>query len=260
MQGPESSNGGQMNVDVRDQKVDVSAQPPDPLTRLLAVVEIMVVSLTGFVLLPVVMALFGITEAQVLTDPYLLVILLLSEASITLALIGVILQVRGEGISSVGLVKCSLKKEFLIGGAVLPLLFLLTLMVRLLFGALFPGMVTQTNPILQMINTPGALILFLFSSIYVGGFKEEVQRAFVLSRFKRYLGGIWLGLFLWSIVFGAGHVVQGIDNAVGAGLLGLAFGVVYIWRGSLVAAIVSHALYDVVTLIVFYSFILENVS
>jgi membrane protease YdiL (CAAX protease family) len=64
-----------------------------------------------------------------------------------------------------------------------------------------------------------------------------------------------LGLVLWSLFFAYGHVMQGIDNAAGAGVLGFLFGVLYIWRRNLVAPIVAHAAYDVTTLLIYWCFI-----
>ena len=53
-----------------------------------------------------------------------------------------------------------------------------------------------------------------------GGLREEVQRAFILHRFERHLGGAAIGLVVFSVAFGLGHLVQGRDAAVITGLLG----------------------------------------
>ncbi len=62
--------------------------------------------------------------------------------------------------------------------------------------------------------------------------------------------GFILGLILWSLFFAFGHALQGIDNAVAAGILGVCFGLLYIWRRNLVAPMVAHALFDVATLLI----------
>ena len=67
--------------------------------------------------------------------------------------------------------------------------------------------------------------------------------------------GVVVGLSLWSIFFALGHVVQGVDSAAGAGILGLLFGLLYLWRRNLIAPMVAHALFDVITLVaVWYSY------
>ena len=95
----------------------------------------------------------------------------------------------------------------------------------------------------------------ILSSLYVGGLKEELQRAFVLTRFEENLGGVAVGLGLWSLFFAFGHVIQGLDNAVAAGVLGLLFGVLFIRRRSVTGPIVAHASYDILTLLVYWKFI-----
>jgi membrane protease YdiL (CAAX protease family) len=53
-----------------------------------------------------------------------------------------------------------------------------------------------------------------------------------------------VGLVLVSVAFGAGHILQGWDAAIVTGLLGAAWGVLYLLRRSAVAPIVSHAGYN----------------
>src|SRR5690606_29934179 len=75
-----------------------------------------------------------------------------------------------------------------------------------------------------------------------GGVREELQRAFLLGRFRRDLGGPAVGLLITTIGFGVGHLLQGWDAVIVTGLLGLFWGVVYLRRGSTIAPMVSHAL------------------
>ena len=71
--------------------------------------------------------------------------------------------------------------------------------------------------------------------------REELQRAFLLQRFVRHLGGPAVGVIVLSVAFGAGHYMQGWDAVVTTGLLGAFWAVLYLRRGSSVAPIVSHA-------------------
>jgi membrane protease YdiL (CAAX protease family) len=50
---------------------------------------------------------------------------------------------------------------------------------------------------------------------------------------------------VFSVAFGFFHVEQGFDVAISVGLLGVIWGVLYIRRRSVVAAMVSHAGFDV---------------
>jgi len=86
--------------------------------------------------------------------------------------------------------------------------------------------------------------MFAVIAIIAGGLREEVQRAFLLQRFSRYLGGPIVGLIVVSVGFGAGHYLQGWDAAIATGLLGLTWGILFLRRGSAVLPIVSHAGYN----------------
>jgi membrane protease YdiL (CAAX protease family) len=76
-----------------------------------------------------------------------------------------------------------------------------------------------------------------------------VQRAFLLRRFERWLGGARVGIVVTSVVFGAGHFIQGADAAVATGLLGAFWGVVYLRRRSIGATVVSHAGFNLVQIL-----------
>jgi len=99
----------------------------------------------------------------------------------------------------------------------------------------------DVNPFEALLRTPGDVAVFVVLATLAGGVKEELQRAFVLHRFSQSLGGARAGLLLYSVIFGAGHVIQGYDVALATTLLGVAWGAVFLWRRSVVAASVSHA-------------------
>ena len=86
--------------------------------------------------------------------------------------------------------------------------------------------------------------MFLFVVIVAGGVREELQRAFLLHRFRGDLGQPWMGVFITSLAFGLGHTLQGLDAAIITGALGALWGVIYLVRGSAVAPMVSHSLFN----------------
>ncbi len=251
----------------------------DLINSCLALFEVVAVALSGSILAQWFFSVFGLGTQQILESTLQLFVFMVSEASLTLLLIVFFLRLRGEHLSRLGWIWEKAGREVLLGVAIVPILFGCTLSVANFFRLMLPQYATETNPILELVQSHGDLVLFLISSVYVGGIKEEIQRAFVLDRFERYVGVIllksWIGIFqptavadektsrrigmlfgliLWTLFFALGHAIQGIDNAVGAGVLGLLFGLLYIWRRNLAAPIVSHALYDIVTLITFRSF------
>ena len=173
----------------------------------------------------------------------------LLEAGITFVLLALILKAHGENLAALGLHWHRWKGQLILGIAVVPALFFVNGLVGGAFQTFLPKYFSERNPLLEIIHTPGDLILFIISVLVAGGVKEELQRAFILTRFHNHLGGARLGLVLWSIAFGAGHYVQGLQGMLVAGLFGLVFGIVYLSRGNLIAPIVSHGLYDTVALL-----------
>jgi membrane protease YdiL (CAAX protease family) len=88
---------------------------------------------------------------------------------------------------------------------------------------------------------PAGAALFAVVAIVAGGLREELQRAFLLKRFERHLGGATVGVVVLNVAFGLGHALQGWDAAIATGALGAFWAIVYLRRRSSVAPIVSHA-------------------
>ena len=66
-------------------------------------------------------------------------------------------------------------------------------------------------------RTPGDAAVFAVVVVVAGGVREEVQRAFLLRRFERWLGGATSGVVVASAAFGAGHSLQGADAMIATG-------------------------------------------
>ena len=109
----------------------------------------------------------------------------------------------------------------------------------------------DANPFEALARSPvnGAILFVLV--ILSGGLKEECQRAFVLHRFGQHLGGAWLGLAIYSLVFGLGHMIQGYDVGIATALMGVAWGVIFLRRRSVVAPAVSHAGFNAAQIVQF---------
>jgi membrane protease YdiL (CAAX protease family) len=88
---------------------------------------------------------------------------------------------------------------------------------------------------------PAGAALFGIVAIVAGGLREELQRAFLLERFERHLGGETVGVVLLSVAFGLGHALQGWDAAIATGALGAFWALIYLRRRSSIAPIISHA-------------------
>jgi membrane protease YdiL (CAAX protease family) len=191
----------------------------------------------------------GFDAHAILSSARLTTTFIFLESSLLLSLIVAFQRLRSATIKDLGVIPVSFKRELGLGLAIVPLLFLLNILVSSVFQVFFPGFSSPRNPLLELIQTRADLILFMLLAIWAGGIKEELQRAFILDRFKHQFSAPLLGLFLWSFAFGAGHALQGVDSAVGAGLYGLIFGSVYLWRRCIFGPVVAHSIYDIAVLL-----------
>ncbi len=179
---------------------------------------------------------------------------ILLEAGICFLLLALVLTIHREKLSDLGLCWKEWKPNLIVGLALIPLLFLSNAAVSFIFQLYLPQYYVERNPLTEIIHTPQQLALFIFSVLIAGGIKEELQRAFILTRFRQHLGGAKLGLVLWSVVFGAGHYIQGVQGVIIATVFGFAFGAVYIIRGNLIAPIIAHGIYDTSALLMYWFF------
>lgn len=109
----------------------------------------------------------------------------------------------------------------------------------------------EHNPLQDLMRTPRDAAVFALVVVVAGGVREELQRAFLLRRFERWLGGRTVGVVVASLGFGLGHGVQGADAIVATTLLGAFWAIVYLRRGSVVAPMVSHSGFDLLQVVQF---------
>jgi len=235
--------------------MDEIIPPPLPkerawLDRLQAVLEVFLLSglVSGFfAVLPFSLQAKG--GLALTRDARTVALYLLLDTGISLILLFVILGVHRETLRGLGMRFTHWRFDAVLGLGVVPVLFILNAMVGVGFRILLPRYYIDRNPLTEIIHTPQELALFLLSAFVAGGIKEELQRAFIITRFRRHLGGAWLGLVIWSLAFGAGHYAQGLQGIVAATLFGFLFGLIYLLRGSLIAPILAHSLYDTAALL-----------
>jgi membrane protease YdiL (CAAX protease family) len=166
---------------------------------------------------------------------------LLDTAAILL-LIRLFLRLSRERPADVFIGPRPVRGELIRGLLLIPVVFLGVSGLVLALRALAPWMHTvEENPLEAFLTSPGSAAVFLVVVIVAGGVREELQRAFILHRFRHHLGGVRLGLILFSLAFGALHVDQGVDVAIAIGVLGLVWGVIFIRRRSAVLPMVNHA-------------------
>lgn len=222
-----------------------SAVPSRTAGRVRAIAEVLACSgLPTQLLLVQMLALAGIMPYGERETLNLTWVFLLSIADTILlgALICLLLVANGESLRTTFLGNRPVLREVPIGiVSVVPVL-LVAATVMLTARAVAPWLHNvPVNPLAALMQSPRDIWLFAIVALIAGGVREEVQRAFLLTRFEQHLGGARVGLVITSVAFGLGHLMQGFDAALATGTLGLLWGLLYLWRRSAVAPIVSHA-------------------
>jgi membrane protease YdiL (CAAX protease family) len=90
--------------------------------------------------------------------------------------------------------------------------------------------------LLSTSNVPAFLALMLFAA----AFEEIAFRGFVLPRLRHATGSWLVALLLMSFLFGLGHLYEGPLAVLQTAALGIFFGLVLMWRGHLLPAVVAH--------------------
>jgi len=224
-----------------------------PLERVGAVVEILICS--GFptqVFLLIVMRGFGMPMHAPdgrLSPPFIFTLSLL-DAALVVGLVVLFLRAHHESARQVLLGNVRLLREAVLGIAMLPAVFMLVTLVLVLVLRYAPHLHNvATNPFEDMLRTRTDAVIFGAVVMIAGGVREEVQRGFIAHRFDQYLGGALWGIAVYSVFFGAGHIDQGYDATIAIGLLGFIWGLLYISRRSIVAPLVSHAIFNLAQLL-----------
>jgi membrane protease YdiL (CAAX protease family) len=169
----------------------------------------------------------------------------LADTVLLVSLIVWLLARRGERPADVFIGARPPVGEAVAGALSLPLVVALVLALTLIIRRFAPALHNvPENPLEGLLGTPAGAGTFLLVVIVAGGVREELQRAFLLHRFRGDLGQPWTGLFITSAAFGLGHTLQGLDAAILTGTLGAVWGAMYLTRGSAVAPMVSHSLFN----------------
>lgn len=229
------------------------ARVPPPLPRWIALFEVILVSgIPTQILVASVLVFFAGFQYPVTGQVPLsfLAALSLIDTVVVIGLITLFLKLAGERARPIFLGVRPWRADALRGVLFVPVVVIVVALLVLTVRTIAPWTHTvETNPLTLYLNSPADAAVLLVVAVLAGGVREEMQRAFVLHRFGQYLGGVRVGLVLFTIVFGALHVDQGIDVAIAVGSLGLWWGLIYIRHRSAVMPMANHAAFNAVQVV-----------
>lgn len=233
-----------------DCELQRAPEPPAPpavtaLDRVAALFEVLLCS--GFptqIMVVAVLAGLGMhphTAAGDLSPPFVFALTLL-DTLLVVSLVWLFFRARGESIADQLFASAAPRRDALLGLALIPASFLLVVLVLVVLQLAAPWLHNVPhNPLADLAKTRLQAAIFAFVVMVAGGVREEIQRGFVLRRFEQYLGGGALGLVLFSVAFGLGHLEQGHDVALATGILGAFWGAVFLARRSILGPMIGHA-------------------
>jgi membrane protease YdiL (CAAX protease family) len=185
-------------------------------------------------------------------SPLFVSTLLLLDTVLVVALVFFFLNAHRERPRDVLLGSRPPIKEAMFGMVLLPVIFVLAIVILVVLFLVAPQLHTVArNPFQGMLENPRDATFFGLVAMVAGGVREEVQRGFILHRFRQYLGGGAAGVIVYSAIFGLGHIDQGLDTVITVATLGAVWGTIYLIRGSIVAPMVSHAGFNLAQVIKF---------
>ena len=226
-----------------------------PIERAAAALEVVLCS--GFptqIVIITVLSLFGMKARLAdgrLSAPFVFTLTLL-DTLLVVGLIVFFIRSHRESVREQLFGGRSKVTEVLLGVALIPASFFVVISILLLVQLVMPSLRNVPhNPLQDLVHSRTDAMLFAFVVMVAGGLREEVQRGFVLRRFEQYLGGGAVGLVIFSVLFGLGHLEQGYDVALATSILGAFWGAIFLRRRSILGPMVGHAGFNLAQVIKF---------
>ncbi len=174
---------------------------------------------------------------------------------ITFILVLALLRLTRERFVDIGFTSTQVGRQIGIGCFFGLLIFILDkFAISPLLDQILPKSVSQGIDMKILFNDSLYIPIFVLIALFKGGFSEELWRVFVLTRFEKALGkaGLYVSLVVGSIVFGIGHLYQGVGGMISITLIGFFYALVYLRRRLAWEAVAAHASFNLISIILGY--------
>jgi len=176
-------------------------------------------------------------------------------AVFTIFSVTLLLRLSGEKYKDIGFEKQSVFKQLQNGFLFGVLIFILdTIVLSPILDAVLSQSSSSGLEMSRLFKNAFFLPVFIFIALFKGGFSEELWRIFVLTRFEKILGkpGLILALIVNSVIFGVGHLYQGVGGMISIGLIGFLYALVYLRKRLALEAVAAHAAFNLIQIILGY--------
>lgn len=105
---------------------------------------------------------------------------------------------------------------------------------------------SMSGPLHMLPRTPKERGLWFLLSVTAGVCEEVLYRGFLPAYLVHVFPGVpfVLAIIIAAALFGLGHIYQKVTGVLGTGAMGLLFGFLYFFTGSLFLPMILHALFD----------------
>lgn len=200
-----------------------------------------------FLVLPSLLLSFLAVEPDHVSFPIVAASNILRDLSL-LCLVLYFVWRNGEGFEAIGWNFSGTSKEALVGVG----LFVPVYLVTALFGGLLREAGLSAPETLPSYLIPSGVAEYLLALVFlvvVAVSEETIFRGYLMLRLQAITGNPTVTVILSALIFSFGHGYQGAAGVITVALLGVAFALVYLWRGSLVAPFVMHFLQNFIGII-----------
>jgi membrane protease YdiL (CAAX protease family) len=106
---------------------------------------------------------------------------------------------------------------------------------------------SMSGPLHMLPRTSRERALWFLLSLTAGFCEELLYRGFLPAYLVYIFPGIpfFVAIVIAAALFGLGHIYQKLTGVLGTGIMGLLFGFLYFFTGSLYLSMVLHALFDI---------------
>ena len=178
-----------------------------------------------------------------------------TRGALVIALLLLILRADGQHVRAIGLVREGVTKEIVASNWITFGAFATTILVAIPVGIV--GMAAgvlekegaQRTETLTLIASQGSIVEFALAAIVAAAFEEIAFRGFLTPRMRTLVKSWPLAVVIVSIVFGLGHIYEGVLATVQTAFLGAYFAAMMLVRGRLVGPALAHASFNTIMLI-----------